>query len=240
MKLSDLRVKIYADGADLKDIIRDTQNPLIKGFTTNPTLMLRSGVDDYSNFARAALEVVGDKPISFEVFADEPEDMFVQGLKISKWGPNVYVKIPITNTRGSSTRDAIRELSLEGVKVNITAVVSLTQVTEAIKCLVCDVPAIISVFAGRVADTGLDAGQLMFEAGRKLLFSSRPNCELLWASTREPYNLYEADKCGCDIITVPHAILEKATAMSGRDLEEVSLETVRMFYNDAKSSGYTL
>lgn len=240
MKLSDLRVKIYADGADLKSICRLNENPLIKGFTTNPTLMRRAGINNYEVFARSAIEVVRGKPISFEVLSDEKEEMYTQAFKISKWGTGVYVKIPIINSRGESMEDAVRELSLSGISVNVTAILSLSQLTTAMRSLAHNVPSVLSVFAGRVADTGLDAYSLMTEARRKLRHQDLEQCELLWASVREPFNIHQADLSGCEIITVPEDILKKAVDMCDRNLEEVSLETVQMFVRDTREAGYSL
>lgn len=241
MKLSELKVKIYADGADLKSIVRANENPLVKGFTTNPTLMRRAGVTDYELFARNLLEIVGSvKPVSFEVFSDDPHEMLQQALKISSWGKNVYVKIPIINTEGFNFYDLIEELGMNGVNVNVTAVIGLWQIDEVCRVLKPNVSSVISVFAGRIADTGMDAHALMKEAHQKMKFKNLPNTELLWASVREPLNIYQANEAGCDIITVPDEILKKAIAMQGRDLQEVCKETVQMFYNDALASGYTL
>jgi transaldolase len=240
MKLSELKVKIYADGADLKSIIRLNEDPLIKGFTTNPTLMRRAGVTDYERFAKEVLEVVDRKPISFEVFSDEPSEMLRQALKISKWGNNVFVKIPVVFTNGNPTYDLIKELGECGVCVNVTAVLGLWQVSESLKAIHRNVPSVISIFAGRVADTGLHAREFMFNAVDKMKFGDRPNTELLWASVREPLNIYEANETGCDIITVPEEILKKAINMQEQNLEQLSIATAQMFFRDAAEAGYTL
>ena len=240
MNILNLSVKIYADGADLESIRRLNDNPLIQGFTTNPTLMRRAGVTDYVKFAEEAMAIVQDSPISFEVFSDDFREMYRQAMDIHRWGERVYVKIPITNTKGESSVDLIRALAVKGVKVNVTAVVSLGQFRKAASAVLPEVPSVISVFAGRVADTGLDPYPLMLQAKKILAIDGLKECELLWASVREPLNIHQAGLCGCDIITVPEDILNKAVKMCGRDLEEVSLETVHMFYHDALASGYTL
>ncbi len=240
MKLSDLRVKIYADGADLKTIIRLNEDPLIKGFTTNPTLMRQAGVTDYEGFCKSAIEAVQGKPISFEVFSDVPAEMMRQAYRINTWGNNVYVKIPIISIDGEPMYSLIRELSANGICVNVTAVLGLWQVADVMKVLQADVPSVISIFAGRVADTGIDTEHFMRSARDKLKFAGLPSTELLWASVREPLNIYQADATGCEIITVPDNILKKAVLMQGRDLTEVCLETVRMFSHDAEASGYAL
>lgn len=240
MKLSDLNVKIYADGADLPSMVKANENPLIKGFTTNPTLMRRAGITNYERFAKEALNVIDQKPISFEVFSDDFPEMLRQAVKIASWGNNVYVKIPIVNTRGESSLPLVRELGENGVCVNVTAIMGLWQVTETSRVLNRNVPSIISVFAGRVADTGIDSFMFMVEAKSKLRFANLPNAELLWASVREPLNLYQADWAKSDIITVPENILQKAVEMQGKELRDLSLETVKMFTRDAEASGYTL
>jgi transaldolase len=234
---SDLRIKIFADGADLDAIIKLKPNPLIKGFTTNPTLARKAGVTDYEAFGRAVLAAVPDRPVSLEVFADEFEEMAWQARAIASWGPNVNVKIPVTNTRGEFCGDLIRELSADGVAVNVTAILTLDQIRRVADCLSPKTPAIVSVFAGRVADTGVDPMPLMAEAVR--ILESRPKAELLWASPRELLNIFHADAVGCHIITVTNDLLAKL-AMVGKDLDGYSLETVKMFRNDAVAAGFSI
>jgi len=236
--LEKLPIKIFADGADLEGIIGLYRKTFIKGLTTNPTLMRKVGVTDYEVFARSVLESVTDKPISFEVFSDDFPEMRRQALKIRDWQDNVYVKIPITNTRAESAIDLIRDLAAEGVKLNVTAILTRGQVEAVAGALNRDVPSVVSVFAGRVADTGVDPLPLMKESLQ--LISALPKAELLWASVREVLNIFQASDCGCHIVTVPHDILAKATKLGGMDLEELSLDTVRMFYADAKAAGFQL
>jgi transaldolase len=238
MRLSDLRAHIYADGADLASLLELNRNPHIKGLTTNPTLMRKAGIADYERFAKEALGEVVEKPISFEVFSDEFPEMRRQALKINSWQANVYVKIPITNTRRESAAPLIRELSREGVKINVTAMLTLQQVGEIAEALDPDVPAIASVFAGRIADTGRDPVPIMCESLR--ILRGRPKTQLLWASVREVLNIAQADACGCHIVTVPHDILGKALKMWSLDLDELSLDTVKMFAADAEKAGFTL
>lgn len=236
-KLNDLRVKIFADGADKADILRLYQLPYIRGFTTNPTLMRKAGVADYRAFAREVLASIADRPISFEVFADRFDEMEQQALEIASWADNVYVKIPVTNTRGQSSAPLVRRLARRGVQVNVTAITTLRQVRETADALAGGPPAYISVFAGRVADTGRDPVPLMSAA--VALVADYPNIELIWASPRELWNIFQADAIGCHVITVTPEILKKL-ALVGKDLEEYSLETVRMFYADAAAAGYQL
>ena len=236
--LEKLPIKIFADGADLEGIIALYHKPYIKGLTTNPTLMRKVGVADYEAFARQVLETVTEKPISFEVFSDEFAEMRRQALKIRDWQDNVYVKIPITNTKNESALPLIAELAAEGVKLNVTAILTTEQVKGVATSLSKKIPAVVSVFAGRIADTGVDPIPAMKES-RKLL-SELPQAELLWASVREVLNVVQAVQCGCHIVTVPHDILAKATKLGGRDLAEVSLETVRMFHEDAVAAGFHL
>jgi transaldolase len=236
--LKDLKVKIFADGADKKGMLELNANPLIKGLTTNPTLMRKAGITDFEAFARDILQGVTKKPLSFEVFSDDFKEMKRQGLKINGWAKNVYVKIPITNTLGESSLPLIKELASEGVKLNITAILTLEQVKGVAKALNPKVPSFVSVFAGRIADTGVDPVPHMIEC-RKIL-KGLPAAELLWASVREVLNIFQADDCGCDIVTVPHDILNKALKMAGTDLKELSLDTVKMFANDAKAAGFSL
>jgi len=237
-KLSDLKIKIFADGADKQGMLELNANPLIKGLTTNPTLMRKAGITDFEAFARDILQGVTKKPLSFEVFSDDFQEMKRQGLKINGWAKNVYVKIPITNTLGESSLPLIKELADEGVKLNITAILTLEQVKGVAKALNPKVPSFVSVFAGRIADTGVDPVPHMVEC-RKIL-KGLPSAELLWASVREVLNIFQADDCGCDIVTVPHDILNKALKMAGTDLKELSLDTVKMFANDAKAAGFSL
>jgi transaldolase len=212
--------------------------PFIQGMTTNPTLMRKVGVADYEKFAREVLEVVKEKPISFEVFSDEFPEMRRQALMIGKWQENVYVKIPITNTRGDSALPLITELSGEGVKLNVTAILTREQVQGVAKAVKRDVPCVVSVFAGRVADTGVDPMPLMKDS--LTMLKDLPQAELLWASVREVLNIFQAAQCGCHIVTVPHDILDKVARLGGMDLAELSLDTVRMFHKDAAAAGFKL
>lgn len=213
-------------------------NRLIAGLTTNPTLMRKAGISDFEAFAREILETISVKPISLEVFADDFDEMRRQAIKIAGWGENVYVKIPITNTCCESSLPLIRDLSNEGVKLNITAILTLDQVRGVAEVLSPEVSAIVSVFAGRIADTGVDPVPMMKDC--KQMLQQLPKAELLWASVREVLNIFHAEDSGCDIVTVPHDILGKAQKLVGMDLAELSLDTVRMFANDAQSAGYTL
>ena len=234
--LEALRVKIFADGADLDGIIDLYRKPFIKGLTTNPTLMRKVGISDYEKFARSVLESVTEKPISFEVFSDDFPEMRRQALKIRDWQDNVYVKIPNTNTKSESALPLIAELAKEGVKVNVTAILTLEQVEGVARALRNEVPSVVSVFAGRIADTGVDPLPIMKKSLD--ILTSLPTAELLWASVREVLNIFQADACGCHIVTVPHDILAKATKLGGTDLKELSLDTVRMFYQDAVAAGF--
>ena len=236
--LEDLPIKIFADGADLEGIIDLYRKPFIKGLTTNPTLMRKVGIPDYEVFARSVLESVTDKPISFEVFSDEFPEMRRQALKIRDWQENVYVKIPITNTKGDSALPLIQELSNEGVKLNVTALLTEGQVRGVAGALNREVPAVVSVFAGRIADSGVDPVPVMTRSLE--LLRDLPAAELLWASVREVLNIYQAAECGCHIVTVPHDILAKAQKLGGMDLEKLSLDTVRMFYEDAVAAAFRL
>ena len=236
-KLADLRIKIFADGAEKASMLALAKNPLIKGLTTNPTLMCKAGITDYAGFAKEVLAEIKDKPVSFEVFSDEFAEMERQARIIASWGTNVYVKIPITNTKKQPAYDLIKKLSTDGIKLNVTAIFSIDQVTKTRDALRADVPAVISVFAGRIADTGVDPIPLMKEA--KALLAEHPNSELLWASPRELLNIYHAEEAGSDIITVTPDVLKKA-ANIGLDLAEFSLQTVKMFYDDGQKAGYTL
>jgi transaldolase len=236
--LANLKVKIFADGADKAGILQLNANPLIKGLTTNPTLMRKVGVTDFEAFARDILQHTTEKPLSLEVFSDEFAEMKRQALKINGWAKNVYVKIPITNTRGESSLPLIRELTNEDVKLNVTAILTLEQVEGVAQSLNPKTPAVVSVFAGRIADTGVDPISIMVES--KMILTNLPQAELLWASVREVLNIFQANDCGCDIVTVPHDILGKAIKMSGMDLGLLSLDTVKMFANDAKAAGFSL
>jgi transaldolase len=236
--LSDLPIKIFADGADLEGIIDLYRQPFIKGLTTNPTLMRKVGISDYETFARSVLENVTDKPISFEVFSDEFPEMRRQALKIRDWQENVYVKIPITNTRGESALPLIADLAAEGVKVNVTAILTLEQVKGVAGALKQEVPSVVSVFAGRVADTGVDPIRLMKDSLQAIAALS--SAELLWASVREVLNIFQAAECGCHIVTVPHDILAKVNKLGGMDLAALSLDTVQMFHRDAVAAGFRL
>ena len=236
--LSDLKVRIFADGADKAGILSLYANPLIKGMTTNPTLMRKSGIKDYEAFAKDILQSVTAKPISFEVFSDEFSEMRRQALKIAAWQKNVYVKIPVTNTRSESALPLVKELAQEGVQLNITAILTLDQVKGVAAALNPAVPSVVSVFAGRIADTGRDPMPLMRES--LLSLRGQPKAELLWASVREVLNIFHADECGCHIVTVPHDILGKALKMVGTDLTALSLDTVKMFANDAQAAGFSV
>ena len=236
--LESLKVKIFADGADKAGMLQLNTNPLIKGMTTNPTLMRKAGVHDYEAFARDILKSITEKPISFEVFSDEFPEMRRQALKIKDWAKNVYVKIPITNTRSESSLPLVRELAQEGVKLNITAMFTEEQVTGVAKALNPKVPAVVSVFAGRIADVGEDPMPHLRNANK--ILAGLPQAELLWASVREVLNIFQADECGCKIVTVPHDILNKAMKLVGTGLPEMSLDTVKMFAVDAKAAGFSL
>ena len=236
--LNDLRVKIFADGADKAGMLQLNANPLIQGLTTNPTLMRKAGLSDFEAFARDVLQSITVKPLSLEVFSDEFPEMKRQALKINSWGKNVYVKIPITNTRAESSLPLVRELARDGVKLNVTAILTLAQVEGVAAALNPGVPAVVSVFAGRIADTGVDPVPMMQQC--KTILAGLPQAELLWASVREILNIFQADDSGCDIVTVQHDILAKALKMAGMDLTALSLDTVKMFANDAKAARFTL
>jgi transaldolase len=232
-----LRVKLYADGAEKAAMLEMYALPYISGFTTNPTLMKKAGIRDYEAFAREILEVIPDRPISLEVFADDFDEMERQGRKIATWGPNVYVKIPVTNTKREPAYNLVRRLSGDGIKLNVTAILTLDQVRETVGALTGGAPSNVSVFAGRIADTGLDPGPLMVSAVEML--RPHPQMELIWASPRELLNVFQADEIGCHIITATTDILRKLSLV-GKDLGEYSLETVQMFYRDAVNSGFSL
>jgi transaldolase len=235
--LGGLRIKIYADGADKLSMVESAKNPVIKGLTTNPTLMRKAGVTDYAAFAKEVLAEIKDKPISFEVFSDDFSEMERQARIIAGWAQNVYVKIPITNTKGATSFDLVKRLAANGTKLNITAILTSVQVKNILPALSPKVPAIISVFAGRVADTGIDPIPMMQEV--KQMLTPFPKYELLWASSRELFNIYQAEFAGADIITVTPEILKKS-AQIGIDHTELSIETVKMFYEDGQKVGYTL
>lgn len=235
--VSDLHVKIFADGADKAGMLEMSRNPLIKGFTTNPTLMRKAGITHYEAFALDILQYLPDSPISFEVFSDNLDEMFNQALKIASWGPNVYVKIPVTNTRGESTCQMVEALAEANVKQNVTAIMTLDQVRDVTQALSKGPAACVSVFAGRIADTGRDPMDIMIASVEML--RPFPQLELIWASPRELLNVFQADDIGCHIITVTNDILKKMDIV-GKDLNEFSLETVKMFYEDALKAGFSL
>jgi transaldolase len=235
--ISDLKVKIFADGADLDGIFALADDPRITGFTTNPTLMWKAGLTDYKDFAQRLLERITEYPVSFEVFADGPGEMRRQAKLIASWGENVYVKIPITTTTGESMAPLVRELSEDGVKVNVTALFTLPQVETIAAAVKEGAPSFVSVFAGRIADAGVDPVPLMAEAVR--IVAAAPRSKLIWASPREILNVVQADQVGCHIITVTHDLLAKLDSL-GKDLDQFSLETVQMFQRDATAAGFTL
>ena len=237
-RLLELPVKIFADGADFQGIAELARQPYIDGVTTNPTLMRKVGLTDYESFARAVLNEVKVKPISFEVFSDDFSEMRRQALKMHQWQENIYVKIPITNTSGESSIPLIAQLAREGVKLNVTAVLTPRQVRAVAAALDPTVPAIVSVLAGRIADTGVDPLPIMTKSVK--IVSDLPKVELLWASVREVLNVFQAAACRCHIVTVPHDILKKFGELAGKDLDELSLDTVRMFHRDAAAAGFTL
>jgi transaldolase len=238
LSLNSLKIQIYADGADKAGILDLYSKPYIKGFTTNPSLLKRSGVKDYEAFAREILQTVTVKPISLEVFSDDFSEMKRQALKIAAWGKNVYVKIPITNSRGDSSIPLIRELAAQRVQLNITALFTLGQVRDVAGALNPAVPSVVSVFAGRIADSGRDPMPLM--RASSALLEGQPKAELLWASVREVLNIFQAEECGCRIVTVPHDILGKAAKLLGMDLGALSLDTVKTFAKDAADAGFKL
>ena len=235
--MEELRISLFSDGADLAGILEMYANPWIRGFTTNPTLMRKAGVRDYEAFARSLLRAVPDRPISFEVFADDEEEMEMQALTIATWGANVNVKIPVTNRQGEFMGPLVRRLAEAGVALNVTAILTLDQVEEVVEALPPEAWAIVSVFAGRIADTGVDPAPLMAEAKRILRW--RPRAQLLWASPRELLNVFQAEDAGCDIITVAPEILRKMSLV-GKDLSAYSLETVEMFHNDARAAAFRI
>lgn len=236
-RVKDLNVKIFADGADKNGILEMQQDPCIKGFTTNPTLMRKAGITKYEEFAQDILKYIKQTPISFEVFSDDFDEMHEQALQIASWGSNVYVKIPVTNTKGKSAAPLIQKLARSGVKQNVTALMTLEQVIEIKNALVDGPAACISIFAGRIADTGRDPLPLMIESLR--IMKPHSNLELIWASPRELLNIFQADAIGCHIITVTNDILKKLYLVD-KNLNEFSLETVKMFYEDAQKAGFQL
>lgn len=235
--LATLKVKLFADGADPESIVRFARNPLVAGFTTNPTLMRKAGVTDYEAFAVEMLTVVGQRPISFEVLADDFREMRRQALKIAGWGENVYVKIPVTDTNGNSTVEVVRDLTAEGVRLNVTALMHVGQVAEVTAALEGSTGAYISVFAGRIADTGRDPLPTMRESLR--IMSGNANLQLIWASPRELLNIFQASDCGVHVITATQDVLAKLWLV-GRDLDAYSVDTVRMFSDDARAAGFVL
>jgi transaldolase len=235
--VENLNVKIFADGADKAGILEMYAKPYIKGFTTNPTLMRKAGLTDYSTFCKDMLSLIPDRPFSFEVFSDDFDEMEQHAREISSWGEQVYVKIPVTNTRSEPAYELLRRLAGQGIKVNVTALMTLDQVQKATDALGNGPAACISVFAGRVADTGRDPVPMMRDAVN--IMSPYPNLELIWASPRELLNIFQADSIGCHIITVTNDVLKKLSLV-GKDLDEYSLDTVKMFYQDAQAAGYSI
>ncbi|MCE9610846.1 MAG: transaldolase [Chthoniobacter sp.] len=236
--LHTLKTKIYADGADKAGMLDLYANPLIQGMTTNPTLMKKAGITDYEAFAKDVLQTVRRKPISFEVFADDFAEMRRQALRMRDWQENVYVKIPVLSPSGESAVGLIHDLAMDGVRLNVTAILTERQIEQVAGVLVAEVPSVVSIFAGRIADTGRDPLPIV-QASHALL-AGLPHAEVLWASVREVFNIFQAEAAGAHIVTVPHDILHKAIAMCGRDLDALSLDTVKMFDRDAKAAGYTL
>ncbi|WOI11829.1 transaldolase [Thalassospira lucentensis] len=236
--LDNLKVKIFADGADINGMLEMKKNPLIKGFTTNPTLMCKAGISDYEAFARDVLDQITEEPVSFEVFADEFDEMGAQALKIASWGKNVNVKIPVMNTKREFAGPLLERLSAEGVVLNVTAIMTNEQVKAIAEAIDPNTASIISVFAGRIADTGRDPVPLMNEAN-EILKDLQPKADLLWASPRELLNIFQADETGCGIITVTNDVLKKLGTV-GKDLDDFSAETVQMFYDDACAAGFKI
>jgi transaldolase len=235
--VKDLKVKLFADGADKAGMLEMYRNPMIKGFTTNPTLMRKAGITDYRRFAQEIVAAIPDRPISFEVFSDDATEMEQQAKEIASWGDNVYVKIPVTNTKRQPMYALVRRLSRAGAKINVTALLTLDQVKHVTEALAGGAPSYISVFAGRVADTGVDPIPVMAESVR--IMKAAPAAELIWASPRELLNIFQADSVGCHVITATNDILKKLS-LAGKDLAEYSLDTVKMFFNDAQQAGFTL
>jgi len=237
LDIENFKIKLFADGANIESMISLYKDPKIKGFTTNPTLMNKAGIKSYETFARQVIEAIPDKPISFEIFADDLDTMLRQAIRIASWGKNVNVKIPITNTQGEFTGPIIKELSEKNIQLNITAIFTINQVKNAVANLCSDTPAIISVFAGRIADTGVDPIPIMADCLK--ILESRPKAELLWASPRELLNIIQANDVGCHIITATTDLLNKLSLLN-KDHSIFSLETVKMFYNDAVAAGYKI
>ena len=233
MQLKNLNTKIFADGASYKDIISLNSNKLVSGFTTNPTLLKNNGISNYKNFAAKVLKKIKKKPISFEVIADNLLEMQKQAIEIASWGKNVYVKIPVTNTRGEFCGPIIKNLSSRGIKLNITAIFTDKQVDKVLKCINDKTPSCISIFAGRIADTGRNPNDILIRSLKKI---KKTNCSLIWASPREVYNIIESSNIRCDIITVTPDLLKKFINLNNKDLNQFSIETVQMFYKDAKKS----
>lgn len=236
-KVEDLGVKIFADGADKADMLKMYGKPFIKGLTTNPTLMKKAGITDYRDFCKDILTTIDDKPLSFEVFSDDFDKMERHAMEIASWGDNVYVKIPVTNTKQETCYALVKKLTAQKVKLNVTAIMTLTQVRDVVASLDPNVPSYVSVFAGRIADTGYDPVPLMAQAVEQL--KAAPAAELIWASPRELLNIFQADDIGCHVITVTNDILKKLPLV-GYDLDTYSLDTVKMFYNDAVAAGFSL
>jgi transaldolase len=236
-KVEDLKVKIFADGADKAGMLEMYAKPFVKGLTTNPTLMRKANITDYRAFAKDILAAIPDRPISFEVFSDEFDEMERQALEMAGWGGNVYVKLPVTNTRREPCYSLAKRLAAKKVKLNITAIMTLAQVRDVVAALDPNVPSYVSVFAGRIADTGRDPLPMMAAAVEMLKVA--PAAELIWASPRELLNIFQADAIGCQVITVTNDILKKLSLV-GHDLDEYSLDTVKMFFNDAKAAGFRL
>ncbi len=235
--IDELKIKIFADGADYDGIVEMSKNPMVKGFTTNPSLIAKAGESDYEDYARRVVAAVPDRPVSFEVFADDFPTMIAQGRKIATWAPNVNVKVPVTNTKGEFAGEVMKTLSGEGVVLNITALFTPAQVKAVSEVLAPDAQAIISVFAGRIADTGVDPIPTMVECLE--ILKARPKAELLWASTREFVNIYQANDMGCHIITSPNDLIKKLSLV-GKDLDDYSRETVQAFYKDATESKFSI
>jgi len=236
-KVEDLKVKIFADGADKAGMLEMYAKPFIKGLTTNPTLMKKAGITDYRAFCKDILTVIKDKPLSFEVFSDDFSEMERQAMEIASWGENVYVKIPVTNTKQEPCYALVKKLAAQKVKLNVTALMTITQVRDVVASLNPNVPSYVSVFAGRIADTGFDPVPMMTEAVEILRVA--PASELIWASPRELLNIFQADEIGCQVITVTNDILKKLSLV-GYNLDEYSLDTVKMFYKDATEAGFKL
>ena len=236
-QLDQLRVKLFADGADMPEMLKMHALPYIKGLTTNPTLMRKAGIANYHSFAKDVLAQITDKPVCFEVLADDFAEMERQAMEIASWADNVFVKIPITNTKRETSRGLVKRLSDRRLKLNVTAIMTLAQMREIVASLNPSIPSYVSVFAGRIADTGIDPAPLMRQAVE--ILKSNTKAELVWASSREVFNIFQADAAGCHVITVTNDILKKLSIV-GYDLAEYSLDTVKMFYNDAQKSGFTL